>query len=149
MSKKILSVGEVAQRSGVNISTIHFYEQKGLISSTRTLGNQRQFSRDVLRRISIIKAAQKVGVSLENIQKAFAKLPDNRTPNKKDWQILANQWQNELDSKINYLMNLRGSLSECIGCGCLSLENCPLYNEEDKLAKEGAGPLILDKKCRK
>lgn len=146
MTRKVLSVGEVAKRCGVNVSAVHFYEQKGLISSHRNSGNQRQYARDVLRRISVIKAAQKVGINLDSIKNAFKKLPDNRTPNKKDWQLLANQWQKVLDEKITYLEKLRDSLTGCIGCGCLSMEKCPLYNDNDKLASDGAGPVILDKK---
>ena len=147
MNIKVLSVGEVAKRCGVKVSTIHFYEQKGLIASTRNVGNQRRYSRDVLRRISVIKAAQKVGIDLEGIKKAFTKLPDNRTPNKSDWQLLANQWRSELNARIQYLENLRDSLTGCIGCGCLSMEECPLYNDNDKLASDGPGPVILDKKA--
>ena len=141
-----LTVGDVSKRSGVAVSAIHFYEKKGLISSIRNAGNQRRFKRDVLRRVSIIKAAQKVGISLDNIQQAFASLPDQRTPSKKDWQILANQWQIELNNKINYLENLRNFLTGCIGCGCLSMDNCPLYNPDDKLRKLGTGPHLLNKK---
>jgi MerR family transcriptional regulator, redox-sensitive transcriptional activator SoxR len=144
-----LSVGDVSKRCNVNISAIHFYERKGLICSSRNEGNQRRFSRDVLRRISIIKAAQQVGISLENIKIAFASLPDNRTPTKKDWQRLANQWKDELDYKIRYLTNLRDSLTGCIGCGCLSMDDCPLYNPEDKLAElEVGGPILLDTKSK-
>lgn len=145
--KKVLSVGEVASRCGVNISAIHFYEQKGLIASSRNAGNQRRYTRDVLRRISLIKVAQKVGISLDCIKDAFSKLPDNRTPTKQDWQLLALQWKDELNMRINYLTNLKNSLTSCIGCGCLSMERCPLYNEEDKLSKIGKGPVILNKKC--
>lgn len=145
MLKKVLSVGDVAKRSGVRVSTLRFYEQKGLIDSRRNQGNQRRYSRDVLRRISVIKAAQKVGISLDSIKQAFTKLPDNRTPNKRDWQLLANGWQNELNDRIQYLENLRDSLTGCIGCGCLSMEKCPLYNDNDKLRSFGPGPVILDK----
>ena len=146
-TKKILSVGDVASRCGVNISTLHFYEEKGLISSSRNAGNQRRYSRDVLRRVSLIKVAQKVGISLDCIKDAFKKLPDSRTPTKKDWQELALQWKEELNMRISYLNNLKDSLTSCIGCGCLSMEKCPLYNKDDKLAKSGQGPIILNKKC--
>jgi len=145
VDKNSLTVGKVAQRCGVKVSTLHFYEQKGLISSWRNQGNQRRYHKDVLRRISVIKAAQKVGISLDNIKQSFSTLPNNRTPDAKDWQLLASQWQQELNARIDYLKNLRDSLSSCIGCGCLSLEVCPIYNSDDKLAAEGSGPVILDK----
>ena len=143
--KASLSVGDVAKRCGVAVSAIHFYEKKGLISSIRNAGNQRRFSRDVLRRVSIIKAAQKVGISLANIQKAFENLPNQRTITKTEWQVLANQWELELESKINYLENLKKYLTGCIGCGCLSMDNCPLYNPDDKLGHLGPGAHLLEK----
>ena len=139
-----LKVGDVAKRAGFKISTLHFYEQIGLIKSYRNEGNQRRFTKDVLRRVATIKAAQKVGLSLDAIQEAFATLPENRTPTKSDWNKLARQWQSELDKKISYLIKLRDSLTSCIGCGCLSLKACPIYNDNDKLAEYGKGPVILD-----
>ena len=146
MTERVLSVGQLAKRSGVNVSTCHFYEQKGLIRSTRNAGNQRRYHPEVLRRISVIKAAQKLGVSLESIKEAFEALPDSRTPTKRDWQRLSKQWQTELDNRISALQRLRDSLDGCIGCGCLSLKSCPLYNPDDVLAKRGDGPVILDQK---
>ena len=146
MGERVLSVGQLAKRSGVNVSTCHFYEQKGLIYSTRNTGNQRRYHPEILRRISVIKAAQKLGVSLESIKAAFATLPDGRTPTKRDWQRLSKRWQQELDERINALQRLRDSLDGCIGCGCLSLKRCPLYNPEDSLAKHGSGPVILDQR---
>ena len=146
MEEAKLTIGFVAKRCGVKVSTLHFYEEKGLIKSLRNQGNQRRFKKDVLRRISIIKAAQKVGVSLDNIKKAFESLPENRTPDTKDWEHLATVWQAQLNARINYLENLRDSLSGCIGCGCLSMKNCPIYNENDKLALEGNGAIILERK---
>ena len=140
-----LSVGKVAQRCGVKVSTLHFYEEKGLIRSWRNQGNQRRYKKDVLRRVSVIKAAQKMGVSLDSIKRAFATLPNDRTPDKKDWEKLAKGWHDELEARIKYLQKLQDSLSSCIGCGCLSLKSCPIYNEEDVLAAEGAGPVILDR----
>lgn len=128
----------------MNVSTIHFYEDKGLISSIRTEGNQRRYSKDILRRISVIKAAQQVGVSLQRIQEAFKLLPDNRTPTVSDWGKLANSWKDELNKKILQLEKLRDSLTHCIGCGCLSLKKCPLYNKDDKLAKSGSGAVLLN-----
>lgn len=144
MNKHNLTVGQIAKRSGLKVSTIHFYEQKKLITSTRTEGNQRRYSKDVLRRISVIKAAQKVGVSLQRIQEAFLLLPDNRTPTVNDWAALAKSWKNDLNAKIVQLEKLRDSLTHCIGCGCLSLKECPLYNQDDKLAKEGVGAVLLN-----
>ncbi len=139
-----LSVGQVAKRCGVKISTLHFYEQKGLIYSLRNACNQRLYKADVLRRVSVIKAAQKMGISLAAIKQAFANLPDRRTPTMKDWQKLSSAWQAELNGRIAYLERLRDSLTGCIGCGCLSMTNCPIYNQDDKLADEGSGPVILE-----
>ena len=138
-------VGKVAKRCGVKVSTLHFYEQKGLIHSARNAGNQRRYKADVLRRVSVIKAAQKMGISLAAIKQAFATLPDQRTPTIKDWEKLSSVWQAELNERIAYLQRLRDSLTGCIGCGCLSMKNCPIYNEGDKLAGEGSGPVILDR----
>lgn len=140
------SVGRVAKRCGVKVSTLHFYEEKGLIRSWRNAGNQRRFKPDVMRRISVIKAAQKLGVTLEEIKAALSQLPDNRAPTREDWEMLSTTWQAVLNERIRKLENLRDSLSSCIGCGCLSLSNCPLYNPDDKLAEQGAGPIILDSK---
>ena len=140
-----LTVGKVAKRCGVKVSTLHFYEDKGLIRSWRNQGNQRRYKKDVLRRVSVIKAAQKVGISLADIKGALATLPNNRTPDKTDWLALSTSWRDELTARINYLENLRDSLNGCIGCGCLSLKNCPIYNEDDKLASEGCGAVLLDK----
>ena len=141
-----LSVGFVAKRCGIKVSTLHFYEEKGLIRSWRNQGNQRRYKRDVLRRISVIKAAQKMGVSLDEIKTVFATLPDKRTPNKDDWAKLSRKWQQQLNQRITYMEKLRDSLTGCIGCGCLSMTKCPIYNPEDILGEDGIGPLILDKK---
>lgn len=142
------TVGKVAQRCGVKVSTLHFYEQKGLIYSLRNAGNQRRYKADVLRRVSVIKAAQKMGISLAAIKEAFANLPDRRTPTMKDWEKLSSAWQAELNGRIAYLERLRDSLTGCIGCGCLSMKNCPIYNQGDKLAAEGSGPVILERAGR-
>jgi MerR family redox-sensitive transcriptional activator SoxR len=139
------TVGKVAQRSGVTVSALHFYERKGLIRSDRNAGNQRRYRKDVLRRISVIKAAQKLGVTLAEIQQAFSTLPENRAPTQEDWEYLSEQWRTSLDARIAYMERLRDYLSSCIGCGCLSMKNCPLYNADDKLAEEGSGPVILDR----
>lgn len=137
------SVGRVAERCGVKISTLHFYEEKGLIFSWRNEGNQRRYQKDVLRRISVIKAAQRVGISLEEIKQALSALPENRTPDTADWEVLARQWRKKLDARISSLEKLRDSLSGCIGCGCLSMKKCPIYNADDKLAEKGTGPVLL------
>lgn len=139
------TVGRVAKRCGVKVSTLHFYEEKGLIRSWRNAGNQRRYKADVLRRISVIKAAQKMGIALEQIKQALARLPDNRTPTAGDWEKLSTFWRDDLDVRIAYLERLRDSLTGCIGCGCLSMKNCPIYNEDDKLASEGSGPVILER----
>ena len=138
-------MGKVAKRCGVNVSTLHFYEQKGLIHSLRNAGNQRRYKADVLRRVSVIKAAQKMGVSLNAIRDAFASLPGERTPTARDWEKLSLGWRDDLNARIAYLEKLRDSLTGCIGCGCLSMRNCPIYNEGDKLAAEGNGSVILDR----
>ena len=142
------TVGKVAQRCGVNASTLHFYEQKGLIYSTRNAGNQRRFKADILRRVSVIKAARKMGISLASIKKALANLPKQRTPTASDWQKLSSGWQTELNARIAYLERLRDSLTGCIGCGCLSMTRCPLYNKDDKMSAEGTGAVILERAGR-
>lgn len=136
--------GRVARRCGVKVSTLHFYEQKGLISSWRSAGNQRRYKAEVLRRISVIKAAQKMGISLEEIKEALATLPDQRTPTAGDWEQLSRHWQQGLNERIAALERLRDRLTGCIGCGCLSMKNCPIYNEDDKLGKEGVGAVYLE-----
>ena len=138
------SVGKVAERCGVKISTLHFYEEKGLISSWRNEGNQRRYPKDVLRRVSVIKAAQKIGISLKEIKTALSTLPDNRTPDTRDWEVLAAHWKKDLDTRIAYLEKLRDSLTGCIGCGCLSMINCPIHNADDKLANQGPGAVLLE-----
>ncbi len=141
---KALSVGQVASRSGVAVSAIHFYESKGLIQSWRNSGNQRRYTRDVLRRIAIIKVAQRAGIPLASIHDAFSTLPEGRTPTAADWEKLSTQWTDELDSRIKRLTQLRDQLSGCIGCGCLSLDICPLRNPWDELAEEGPGARLLE-----
>lgn len=142
---KVWTVGKVAQRCGVKVSTLHFYENKGLIKSWRNSGNQRRYKADVLRRVAVIKAAQKMGISLEAIKQAFASLPEERTPTMDDWQQLSKRWQGELTARIAYLTRLRDSLTGCIGCGCLSMKNCPIYNKDDKVAQQGDGAVILER----
>lgn len=134
-----LSIGELAKRSGVSVPTIRFYEEKDLIWSTRTEGNQRRYQRAMLRRIAIIKAAQQVGISLKQIKQTLSILPKQQVATKKDWQIMSQEWQGQLDQQIMILLQLRQQLDQCIGCGCLSLEQCPLRNPEDCLAEEAMG----------
>ena len=143
-SGRFLSVGEVAERSGLAVSALHFYERKGLISSIRSRGNQRRYGRDVLRRLGIIKVAQRVGIPLSEIQAAFATLPQGRTPTVADWQRLSAIWKDDLDARIARLSLLRDRLTGCIGCGCLSIEGCPLRNPCDRLGKEGPGARLLE-----
>ena len=138
-----LSVGEVARRSGVAVSTLHFYERQGLIRSHRTSGNQRRYDRDVLRRIAIIRVAQDVGVSLAEIGEGLAGLPEGRTPNRDDWAKLSAGWAAAIEHKIALLQRLRDGLTDCIGCGCLSLEHCPIRNPADRLGQQGPGPRRL------
>lgn len=145
MANAVWTVGKVAARCGVRVSTLHFYEDKGLIKSNRNAGNQRRYRADVVRRVSVIKAAQKMGISLADIKDAFSKLPDERTPTQRDWQRLSSNWKKELNSRITYLENLRDSLTGCIGCGCLSMKNCPIYNEDDKWGTGASGPVLLER----
>jgi MerR family redox-sensitive transcriptional activator SoxR len=139
-----LSVGEVAKRSGVAVSTIHFYESQGLIGGWRNSGNHRRYARDVLRRIAVIKVAQRAGIPLQEIKEALASLPEKRTPTARDWRKLSAAWKADLDDRITHLTQLRDQLSSCIGCGCLSINDCPLRNPCDELGEQGAGPRLLD-----
>ncbi|TPG16607.1 redox-sensitive transcriptional activator SoxR [Variovorax guangxiensis] len=135
-----LAVGEVAARSGVAVSALHFYESKGLIQSARSGGNQRRYPRAILRRVAFIKVAQRVGIPLAEIAEALQALPEGRTPTAADWRRLSREWRAELDERIRTLTQLRNQLDGCIGCGCLSLKACPLRNARDTLAREGPGP---------
>lgn len=139
-----LSVGEVAKRSGLAVSAVHFYEAKGLIKSRRGPGNHRRYPRWVLRRIAVIKVAQKTGLSLDRIQESLKTLPDGCAPTRDDWRRLAEEWKSDLDERIDRLTRLKDQLDTCIGCGCLSLTDCPLRNPDDRLAMEGPGPRLLD-----
>lgn len=138
-----LSVGEVSRRSGVAVSTVHFYEAQGLIEGWRSAGNQRRYGREVLRRIAVIRVAQQTGIPLARIREALATLPQRRTPNASDWARLSAGWRAELESRIAQLVRLRDRLDGCIGCGCLSLRTCPLRNPGDVLAEQGPGPRNL------
>jgi MerR family transcriptional regulator, redox-sensitive transcriptional activator SoxR len=138
---RALTPAEVASRAGVSISTLHFYERKGLIASTRTTGNQRRYERGVLRRIAFIRVSQRVGISLADILAALDTLPEDRPPTKADWQRLSRRWRDDLETRLSELVRLRDSLDNCIGCGCLSLRACELYNPRDELSAAGAGPV--------
>lgn len=139
-----LTVGELAARSGVAVSTIHFYEVKGLIHSVRNAGNQRRFSRSELRRVAVVRVAQRAGISLAEIRDALSTLPTNRTVSAKDWARLSKRWKNDLEDRIRRLTALRDQLGSCIGCGCLSLDSCPLRNPMDVLGDEGPGPRLIE-----
>lgn len=139
-----LSVGELAKRAGVAVSTLHFYEAKGLIHSLRTEGNQRRYPRGVLRRVAVIKVAQRTGMPLTEIKQALSALPDDRAPSQQNWQDMSAAWREDLDARIRRLTQLRDQLDGCIGCGCLSLTACPLRNPDDSLAVQGPGPRLLD-----
>ena len=139
----LLTIGELSARSGFAPSALRYYENLGLITSSRTSGNQRRYERSELRRVSFIRIAQQVGISLERIRAALAELPESRTPTKSDWENLSRQWRAELDERIGMLERLRDNLTGCIGCGCLSLKSCALYNPGDVLAREGTGPRRL------
>ena len=134
-----LSIGEVAERAGVATSALRFYEKEGLVHSTRTEGGQRRYERDVLRRIAFVRAAQRVGLTLEDIRAALESLPDARTPTAADWERLSRSWRPMLNARIAELQRLRDSLDSCIGCGCLSLRVCRLSNPHDIAAARGPG----------
>ncbi len=144
-SCRILTVGEVSKRSGVAISTLHYYESMGLITSTRTSGNQRRYPAVVLRYIAVIKVAQRTGIPLEDVRKAFARLPNGSKLTHAQWWELSSEWRQMLDERIQKLTRLRDELDTCIGCGCLSLEDCPLRNPGDVLAAKGPGAHILER----
>ncbi len=138
-----LTVGQLAERSGVAVSALHFYERQGLITSRRTSGNQRRYRRDMLRRVALIRIAVRVGIPLADVAAALAELPGGRTPTRRDWEQLSCRWQAELDQRIAHLQQLRDSFTDCIGCGCLSIDRCGLANPNDKLAEQGPGPRRL------
>jgi len=143
MKETSISIGELARRSGVASSAIRFYEEQGLISSGRTEGGQRQYRRDALRRIGFVRAAQAVGLNLAEIRSALATLPGQRTPTKQDWQRLSRTWQPMLQERIDALIALRDQLASCVGCGCLSLKACSLYNPGDIARSKGSGARYL------
>ncbi len=138
-----LSVGEVSERSGLPVSTLHFYERKGLIASTRNGANHRVYRRDVLRRVAIIKVAQSAGVPLAEIAEALSGLPAHSVPDAEDWGRISEIWYDDLTRRIQLLTALRDKMAFCIGCGCLSVKRCPLLNADDHLAAEGPGARLL------
>jgi MerR family transcriptional regulator, redox-sensitive transcriptional activator SoxR len=134
-----VTIGELARRAGVAASALRYYEQLGLISSDRSAGGQRRYARATLRRVAFIRAAQVVGLSLDEVRSALARLPDERTPNKTDWNRVSATWIRRIDERIDELHELRGRLDSCVGCGCLSLRTCRLYHPDDTAATRGAG----------
>ena len=138
-----LTIGEVAARSGVATSALRFYESRDLIESVRTDGNQRRFPRSTIRVVSVIRAAQAIGLSLVDIKAALDALPEQRTPTKADWEKMSRVWRGQLDERIAELQSLREDLTDCIGCGCLSLKACALYNAQDTASSGGPGPRYL------
>ena len=139
----LLTISELAERSGLAPSALRYYERLGLIRATRTGGNQRRYERSALRRVSFIRIAAQVGVSLDEIGAALAELPQERTPTRADWQRLSRRWHARLQERITLLERLRDDLAGCIGCGCLSLRSCRLYNPDDELRTDGTGPRRL------
>ena len=142
-SQDLLTIGELAARSGLSTSALRFYDSQGLITASRTSGNQRRYQRSVLRRVSFVRSAQRVGLTLEEIKQALATLPDERTPTRADWERLSRQWRDRLDERIRELEALRDKLASCLGCGCLSLDRCALSNPADMAALQGPGAVFL------
>jgi MerR family redox-sensitive transcriptional activator SoxR len=139
-----LSVGQLAARSGMSVSALHFYERQGLIQSRRTSGNQRRYDRAILRRVAVIRAAQRAGIPLATVAKAFAELPKDGVPDQEDWQRLSAAWQQEIEQRIAQLEHLRDRLGGCIGCGCLSLATCGFVNPDDDAGRRGIPSTLLD-----
>ena len=138
-----LTVGQLAARSGVTVSALHFFERQGLITSSRTAGNQRRYRRDALRRVAFIRIAQRVGIPLKDVAAVLALLPENRTPTREDWARVSQCWQAELDRRMRHLQQLRDDFTGCVGCGCMSIDRCPLINPGDELGRLGTGPRRL------
>lgn len=147
--QKELSVGQVAARSGVSVSALHFYEREGLITSRRTSGNQRRYRRSVLRRLAFVRAARSIGIGLEEVRSALDALPADRTPTRSDWARLSRSWRGRLDEQIDALTALRDGLDGCIGCGCLSMTTCRLVNPDDAAAAYGDGARVLPAALRR
>ena len=145
----LLTIGQVAERSGMAVSALRYYEAQGLVAATRTPGGARRFPRSVLRRLAFVRAAQNVGLTLPEIREALATLPDGRTPSARDWAWLSESWRDRLDERIRALEQLRDGLSSCIGCGCLSLTRCALFNAGDARGAEGPGARLLSPVLRR
>jgi MerR family redox-sensitive transcriptional activator SoxR len=139
----LLSIGDLARRTGLSVSAIRFYEARGLLSPIRTAGNQRRFPRADIRRLSFAMIAQQLGLSLAEIETELRTLPDGRNPSRADWALISGRIRKRLDRQIRFLEQTRDRLDGCIGCGCLSLDSCALYNSADRAAKAGAGPRYL------
>jgi MerR family transcriptional regulator, redox-sensitive transcriptional activator SoxR len=148
-TKDLLTIGEVADRSGFPQSALRFYEREGLLRATRTSGGQRRYERSVLRRLAFIRAARTIGVGLDEVREGLDRLPEGRTPNKADWTRLSRAWRGRLDEQIQALVALRDGLDSCIGCGCLSLQRCRLYNPDDYVSRDGAGARLLPSMLRR
>ncbi len=139
----LLAIGELARRTGLSVSAIRYYEEKGLIEALRTGGNQRRFLRGDIRRLSFVLIAQKLGLSLDEIEEALARLPQGRNPTAADWKRISSEIRRKIDAQIAALEKVRTDLDGCIGCGCLSLKKCALYNANDKWGESGSGPRVL------
>ncbi|WP_148611582.1 redox-sensitive transcriptional activator SoxR [Nocardioides rubriscoriae] len=139
-----LTIGQLAERSGVAASALRFYEDRGLITSERTTGNQRRYAQSTLRRVAFVRTAQRVGLSLDEIRTALAELPDGRTPTKADWHRISRAWRPRLDEQVRRIELLRDRLDSCIGCGCLSLRSCALTNPADDMGDRGPGAVLLE-----
>ena len=139
----LLPIGTLARRTGLSPSAIRFYEDKGLLQALRTSGNQRRFLRSDIRRVSFILIAQKLGLALVEIEAQLAQLPQGRAPTLTDWQQISRRMRFEIDQRINLLTRTRNQLDQCIGCGCLSLQKCQLYNKDDRMGAKGAGPRAI------
>jgi MerR family transcriptional regulator, redox-sensitive transcriptional activator SoxR len=148
-ARDLLTVSEIAERSGFAPSAIRFYDKQGLITASRTTGGQRRFERNMLRRLAFIRAARNVGLTLDEVAAALEMLPGNRTPNRADWARLSKQWRARLDDQIAGLIALRDSLDSCIGCGCLSLKKCAISNPADSASIVGPGAVYLPKSLRR
>lgn len=138
-----MTIGQLAKRCGLATSALRFYEAEGLINAERDPGGRRRFVRSTLRRVAFVQAGQRVGLSLQEVRQALALLPENRTPNRSDWALLSRRWRGRLDERIHDLERLRDELTGCIGCGCLSLQRCRLYNPSDAAATLGPGARYL------
>ena len=141
----LLSIGDLARRAGVSVPTVRYYDERGLIQSSRTAGNQRQFPRHTLRRLAVVAAGQRVGLTLREIATALAELPPDRAPTQREWRHVSQQWAATVAGRIRQLEALQSSLDSCIGCGCLSLGKCTLFNPNDEAAGEGPGSRWLRK----